>query len=119
MSPSAVRATGRTRAAVKPTQEALSQVGIAWSDLAEDKPGVRVGTMHSAKGLEFARLAVVAVNGDTLPLAIAVTPKAEDEMQHDLDLLRERCLPYVACTRVRDELLVTGSGPASPFLAEA
>ncbi len=28
----------------------------------------------------------------------------------------ERHLPYVACTRARDRLLVTGIGPASEFL---
>jgi len=75
-----------------------------------------MSTMHSAKGLEFARLAVIGVNHDALPLPIAVTPEAEDKTQHDFDVLRERCLLYVACTRARDELLVTGSGAPSTLL---
>ena len=117
VSPSAIGVVGRTRAILKPTQDALSRDGIAWADLDEENPaGVRVATMHSAKGLEFARLAVVGVNADALPLPMAVTPAAEDEMQYGYDVLRERCLLYVACTRARDELIVTGSGPPSALL---
>lgn len=117
VSPSAIGIVGRTRAILKPAQDALTREGIAWADLDEESPaGVRVATMHSAKGLEFARLAVVGVNADAVPLPIAVTPAAEDEMQHGYDVLRERCLLYVACTRARDELIVTGSGPPSALL---
>jgi superfamily I DNA/RNA helicase len=117
VSPSAIGIVGRTRAILKPAQDALSREGVVWTDLAEENPaGVRVATMHSAKGLEFARLAVIGVNADALPLPIAVTPAAEDELQHEYDVLRERCLLYVACTRARDELVVTGSGPPSALL---
>ena len=62
--------------------------------------------MHSCKGLEFARLVVVGVNSDSVPLPFAVAPEAVDAQQHELDLQRERCLLYVACTRARDELVV-------------
>ena len=72
--------------------------------------------MHSCKGLEFARLAVIAANNDNLPLPFAVTPAAEDQMRHDIEVLRERCLLYVACTRARDELIVTSSGTPSNLL---
>ena len=99
---------------LEPIQGELSRRNIAWSNVDETEPtGVRMSTMHSAKGLEFARLAVTGVNHDALPLAIAFTPEAEDKTQHDFDVLRERCLLYVACTRARDELLVTGSGAPS------
>jgi hypothetical protein len=115
--PSAIGVVGRTRAILKPMQDALSRAGIDWGDLDDASgTGVRVATMHSAKGLEFARLAVVGVNADALPLPIAVTPAAEDEVQHAYDVLRERCLLYVACTRARDELVVTGSGAPSTLL---
>jgi superfamily I DNA/RNA helicase len=115
-SPSSVGIAARTHAALKPIQNALDRAGIAWTDIGEDGGGVRTATMHSAKGLEFQRLAVVALNADTLPLPIAVTPAAIDPVQHALDMLRERCLLYVACTRARDELLLTGSGAASSLL---
>lgn len=114
--PGAIGVVARTRALLRPVQDALTGAGVAWEEFGEDQGAVRVGTMHSAKGLEFARLAVVGVNADTVPLPIAVTPAAEDARQHELDVLRERCLLYVAATRARDELLVTGSGPASELL---
>ncbi|MGH3370976.1 MAG: UvrD-helicase domain-containing protein, partial [Nocardioidaceae bacterium] len=75
VNPSAIGVTARTRRHLKPVQEALDAAGVDWAELGADpkKPSVRTATMHSAKGLEFARLAVVAVNGDTVPLPIAVT----------------------------------------------
>jgi len=117
ISPASIGISARTRAALKPIQESLARHGIAWTDIGDDGSGVRTATMHSAKGLEFARLAVVALNADTVPLPYAVTPEGVDAVQHGLDLLRERCLLYVACTRARDELLLTGSGTASVLLS--
>jgi hypothetical protein len=117
VSPSAVGVVARIGRLLEPIQAELTRRDIAWSNIDETEPtGVRLSTMHSAKGLEFARLAVMGVNHDALPLPIAVTPEAEDKTQHDFDVLRERCLLYVACTRARDELLVTGSGAPSTLL---
>lgn len=73
--------------------------------------------MHSCKGFEFARLVVAAANSDVLPHPLAVTPASIDPHQHDLDVQRERCLLYVACTRARDELVLTSSGGPSKLLA--
>lgn len=118
VSPSAIGVVGRTHRILKPTQEALTRRGVVWRGLSEaNASGVVVDTMHSSKGLEFARLAVVGVNADALPLPVAVTPESDDPAQHARDVLRERCLLYVACTRARDELLVTGAGAPSPLLA--
>ena len=117
ISPSAIGVVGRTHAVLKPAEDALSHAGVAWSEVGDEKAtGVRITTMHSAKGLEFARLVVVAANADVVPLPFAVTPASEDELQHRYDVLRERCLLYVAFTRARDELVVTGSGPPSLLL---
>ena len=115
--PRAIGITGRTRGALETVHAALDDAGIEWCEISKDDGnGVRVGTMHSCKGLEFARLAVVAVNEGVVPLPFAVTPAGADTAQRGLDLLRERCLLYVACTRARDELMVTASGTPSPFL---
>ncbi len=105
VSPSAIGVLGRTRGLLKPSQEALARAGIVWSGLDDDTVGnVRVTTMHSAKGMEFARLVVVGLNVDAVPLPVAVTNEADDPLQHERDMLRERCLLYVACTRARDGL---------------
>ena len=113
---SAIGIAARRRRDLRAVQDALDELEIRWTEIGADvrKPGVQVGTMHSCKGLEFARLAVIAANSDNVPLA--VTPAADDPVQHDLDVLRERCLLYVACTRARDELVVTSSGTPSNLL---
>jgi len=121
VAPAAIGITARARRDLRAVQGALDGAEIRWTEIGEDgeHQGVRTATMHSCKGLEFARLAVVAANADNLPLPIATTPAAEDETQHALDVLRERCLLYVACTRARDELVVTSSGSASVLLPAA
>ncbi|MFD0227787.1 UvrD-helicase domain-containing protein [Streptomyces hirsutus] len=80
---------------------------------------VRVGTMHSFKGLEFRCVAVIGVNDEALPFPKAVTPPEVDPKQHETDMMSERCLLFVACTRARDSLYVSWPGEPSPFLAEA
>ncbi|MEV7862154.1 UvrD-helicase domain-containing protein [Streptomyces hirsutus] len=80
---------------------------------------VRVGTMHSFKGLEFRCVAVIGVNDEALPFPKAVTPPEVDPKQHETDMMSERCLLFVACTRARDSLYVSWTGEPSPFLAEA
>ncbi|MEU3097009.1 UvrD-helicase domain-containing protein [Streptomyces sp. NPDC006967] len=80
---------------------------------------VRVGTMHSFKGLEFRCVAVIGVDDEALPFQKAVTPAEVDSKQHETDLMSERCLLFVACTRARDSLYVSWSGDPSAFLTEA
>ncbi|MEU8700610.1 DEAD/DEAH box helicase [Streptomyces sp. NPDC048680] len=87
-------------------------------DGSADAEGVRVATMHSLKGLEFRCVAVVGVREGTVPYPGAITPMELDPIQHHTDLTAERCLLFVACTRARDRLHVSWSGPASRFLAE-
>ncbi|MFD7711357.1 UvrD-helicase domain-containing protein [Streptomyces sp. NPDC059786] len=89
------------------------------AETADDGGAVRVGTMHSFKGLEFRCVAVIGVNDGALPFARAVTPAEVDDKQHETDLMSERCLLFVACTRARDSLYVSWSGEPSTFLTEA
>jgi superfamily I DNA/RNA helicase len=63
---------------------------------------VQVGTMHSFKGLEFRCVDVIGVNDGAVPFARAVTPADVDSIQHETDMMSERCLLFVACTRARD-----------------
>ncbi|MEV6794428.1 UvrD-helicase domain-containing protein [Streptomyces sp. NPDC051320] len=88
-------------------------------DAPSDGEAVQVGTMHSFKGLEYRCVAVIGVSDGALPYARAVTPADVDRLQHETDLLAERCLLFVACTRARDGLYVSWSGQPSEFLVEA
>ncbi len=80
---------------------------------AED--GVTIAAMHDAKGLEFCAVAVMACDEDVLPdpLRLAgIGDTADLEAAYDT----ERHLLYVACTRARDRLMVSGITPGSEFL---
>jgi superfamily I DNA/RNA helicase len=72
--------------------------------------------MHGMKGLEFQAVAVTGVADGAVPAPAAVTSVAVDPVAHALDLQRERCMLFVACTRARDHLYVSYSGSPSPFL---
>lgn len=74
-----------------------------------------ISTMHLAKGLEFRVVVVIACDDEVLPLQERIETVADDT---DLEEVynTERHLLYVACTRARDQLLVTGVDPASEFV---
>jgi superfamily I DNA/RNA helicase len=71
--------------------------------------------MHLAKGLEFRAVAVVACDDEVIPLQDRIETVA-DESDLEETYNTERHLLYVACTRARDHLLMTGVDPASEFL---
>jgi superfamily I DNA/RNA helicase len=74
-----------------------------------------IGTMHLAKGLEFRAVVVMACDDEVIPLQARIDSVGEDsDLKEVYDT--ERQLLYVACTRARDFLLVTGVEPASEFL---
>jgi len=74
-----------------------------------------VCTMHLAKGLEFRFVAVMACDDEVIPLQERIET-VSDESDLEEVYNTERHLLYVACTRARDELLVTAIDPASEFL---
>ncbi|TIO79346.1 MAG: DNA helicase [Mesorhizobium sp.] len=81
----------------------------------QDEESALVGIMHLAKGLEFRAVAVVACDEGVLPLASRVADVA-DEFELDEVIATERQLLYVAATRARDRLFVSGVEPGSEFL---
>jgi superfamily I DNA/RNA helicase len=102
----------RARAAVKhagvPAVELTARIEVT--------PGkISIGTMHLAKGLEFRAVAVMACDDEIIPSQERIETVADDA---DLEEVynSERHLLYVACTRARDHLLVSGVRPASEFL---
>jgi mRNA-degrading endonuclease RelE of RelBE toxin-antitoxin system len=74
-----------------------------------------IGTMHLAKGLEFRTVAVMACDDEVIPLQERIETVGDDADLKEV-YETERHLLYVACTRARDHLLVTGVEPASEFL---
>ena len=112
-----VRSSGqlrRARAAVK----AASLTAVELSDKVEITAGrVSIGLMHLAKGLEFRAVVVMACDDDVIPLQQRIENVADEADLEDI-YNTERHLLYVACTRARDHLLVTGVEPTSEFLAD-
>jgi len=76
---------------------------------------VTVGTMHLAKGLEFKVVVVLACDDGVLPLQERIDT-VSDEAELEEVYETERHLLYVASTRARDRLLITGVRPGSEFL---
>jgi superfamily I DNA/RNA helicase len=102
----------RAKSAVKLAGASIVELG----EKVETAVGkVSVGTMHLAKGLEFRVVVVMACDDEVLPLQERIESVSDDS---DLEEVynTERHLLYVACTRARDQLLVTGVKPASEFL---
>ena len=102
----------RARAAVK----AAGARAVELNDKVEVEDGaVAISTMHFAKGLEFRSVVVMACDDDVIPQSDRIEAVADDA---DLEEVynTERHLLYVACTRARDQLLVTGITPVSEFV---
>lgn len=78
---------------------------------------VTIAPMHLAKGLEFRAVAVMACDEGTLPLDERIIDAA-DEAELDEVYESERRLLYVAATRAREHLVLTGLTPASEFLTD-
>ena len=73
--------------------------------------------MHIAKGLEFRAVVVMACDDEVIPRQERIETVADDADVEDV-YSTERHLLYVACTRARDHLLVTGVAPASEYLED-
>lgn len=104
----------RARAASEASQIPYA---ILDEDLDTTRGHVSLCTMHLAKGLEFRAVAVMACDDEVIPLQARIETVVNDS---DLEEVynTERHLLYVACTRARDHLLVTGVEPGSEFLED-
>ena len=89
---------------------------IELSDKIEITPGkLSIGTMHLAKELEFRAVAVMACDDEIIPSQERIENVADDaDLEEVYD--SERHLLYVACTRARDQLMVTGIDRSSKNL---
>lgn len=109
----------RSAAQLDRARAAVKQAGMAFKildDNVETASGyVSIGTMHLAKGLEFRAVVAMACDDEIIPLQARIEAVGEDSDLHEV-YDTERHLLYVACTRARDHLLLTSTGPASEFL---
>ena len=117
--PQAIGVFVRSEAQVERALSAVREAGMRPVQLDAGSGGVSgsvaVGTMHLAKGLEFRAVVVAACDDEVVPLQGRIEHVA-DEADLEEVYSTERHLLYVACTRARDRLLVTGVEPASEFL---
>ena len=79
------------------------------------KLGVRVATMHRAKGLEFAAVALVHVNEDVVPPKW-VLQRADDPAIRRSIIDGEKSLIHVSATRAKKRLFVGSSGKPSELI---
>ena len=106
--------TARTNRAVESIKRALDNAGMTSHELRRTtaderrKSGVRIGTMHRIKGLEFDHVLVVGAGSDTIPYPAALL--VDDELSRREAEWRERALLYVAGTRGRRSLRITATG---------
>lgn len=112
--PSEIAVFGRTDAQLARARDAIRKA----SDISgRGLGGIRLATMHGAKGLEFRCVCVIACDDDIIPLEERIRAIGDHADIEDL-YNTERHLLYVACTRARDQLLVTGVDPVSEFLED-
>jgi superfamily I DNA/RNA helicase/mRNA-degrading endonuclease RelE of RelBE toxin-antitoxin system len=109
----------RSSAEMPRAVNAIHAAGLSHAELdgSERQPdnAVAVGTMHLAKGLEYRAVVVMACDDEVLPLQQRIECVG-DEADLEEVYNTERHLLYVACTRARERLLVSGVDPASEFL---
>jgi ATP-dependent exoDNAse (exonuclease V) beta subunit len=119
MEPHEIGVFVRSAAELERACMAIEAAKLPYKTLDEDvettSGNVSLCTMHLAKGLEFRAVVVMACDDEVIPLQDRIETVADDS---DLEEVynTERHLLYVACTRARDHLLVTGVDPVSEFL---
>ncbi|MFG0318244.1 MAG: 3'-5' exonuclease, partial [Planctomycetota bacterium JB042] len=85
-------------------------------DHLEADDGVRLGTMHRAKGLEFKAVFATFCSAGCIPASFV--RKIKDPAEREVAEAQQRRLLYVVMTRARDELTVSWVGQRTPYLAE-
>jgi superfamily I DNA/RNA helicase len=109
----------RSSAELDRAREAITKSGaepnVLDNGIKYSSGSISMSTMHLAKGLEFRAVIVMACDHEVLPLQDRITAVGDPgDLEEVYD--SERQLLYVACTRARDCLLVSGVDPVSVFL---
>ncbi len=121
VAPAEIAVFVRSHAELERGHLAIEQAGQEACELDENlitKSGyITLATMHLAKGLEFKAVAVMACDQDIIPNQERIEEVA-DMAQIGEVTETERRLLYVACTRARDQLMISAAGEPSEFIQD-
>ncbi|MDT8322152.1 MAG: UvrD-helicase domain-containing protein [Xanthomonadales bacterium] len=99
--------------------QVASEAGLKHVVLDESLKGkeghLALSTMHLTKGLEYRAVAIMACDDEVIPSQARIEDAADTSDLEDI-YNTERHLFYVACTRAREKLWISGVQPASEFL---
>jgi superfamily I DNA/RNA helicase/mRNA-degrading endonuclease RelE of RelBE toxin-antitoxin system len=97
-----------------------TQSKLSGAELTKEGPrgpgGIHVGTMHRFKGLEYQRLAIVAVSRGVIPRSTIDRYRRDDPQRYEREERKARAMLFVAATRARDVLAVSWHGTPSRLL---
>lgn len=117
--PNEIAIFARRSALKERVDPAVSKAGLSWHYLKDgllpSMNRVSLSTMHNARGLEYRIVVVMGCDFDLLPHAY-ILDNQYDDLDKENFVEKERHALYVACTRARENLLVTCSGQPSIFL---
>jgi superfamily I DNA/RNA helicase/mRNA-degrading endonuclease RelE of RelBE toxin-antitoxin system len=112
-----VRSEEQTGRAEKAAECAGLATRVLDESLKTEAGHLNLSTMHLAKGLEFKAVAVMACDDEVMPLQSRLE-SASDQSALETIYNTERHLLYVACTRARERLWISGVDPISEFLED-
>lgn len=112
---------GRTNEIIEDFASVFEEKGVDFYKISRStaldnrKRGVRLATMHRVKGIEFDYVILVSVCAGIVP-ADSILSVQENEIDRQNVLQKERSLLYVALTRARKAIFITGYEKLSPLL---
>ena len=117
---SEIAISSRTKAGLKDIRDFLHKNSIPYADkdagkLSGQQNGIRLLTFHSIKGLEFKHVILTDVNDRTCPKTFFGFDD-KDEKFKETYLKSERSLIYVAISRAKETILLTGVGTKSDLV---
>ncbi len=111
----------RTNSLLEQYETALTNMGFQVKRIQKNQPdnpqeeGLRIGTMHRVKGLQFDYMLLPGLNHNTLPLDYGLRMCADEASQQTF-IDGERCLLHVAATRAKKQVITSYYGKPSELI---